>query len=191
MGPAPGRRRTRQGGDGRGWSAGRRGQPGRVAAATPVGRPRRLTPWCRGSALCRQGVSPRCRMTRRANQLGQSADQAGAGAVSARACSIATHAKGAGQRQGDQHGLVMIEAMACGTPIIAFRHGSVPEVIEDVVSGWIVDDEAAGIEAVRQANKLDRHRVREAFERRFTVVTMADITYTFIASLHAPPGTSH
>jgi glycosyltransferase involved in cell wall biosynthesis len=71
-------------------------------------------------------------------------------------------------------GLVMIEAMACGTPVIAFRHGSVPEVIEDGVSGWIVDDEAAAIEAVRRIHELDRRRVREAFERRFTVAAMAD-----------------
>jgi glycosyltransferase involved in cell wall biosynthesis len=71
-------------------------------------------------------------------------------------------------------GLVMIEAMACGTPIIAFRRGSVPEVIEDGVSGCIVDDETAAIEAVRRVPELDRRRVREAFERRFTVATMAD-----------------
>jgi glycosyltransferase involved in cell wall biosynthesis len=85
-------------------------------------------------------------------------------------------------------GLVMIEAMACGTPIIAFRHGSVPEVIEDGVSGWIADDEAAAIKAVRRAHDLDRRRVREAFERRFTVATMADKylhLYRELAKLHA------
>jgi glycosyltransferase involved in cell wall biosynthesis len=71
-------------------------------------------------------------------------------------------------------GLVMIEAMACGTPIIAFRRGAVPEVIEDGVSGWIVDDEAAAVAAVRRVRELDRRRVREAFERRFTVSMMAD-----------------
>ena len=71
-------------------------------------------------------------------------------------------------------GLVMIEAMACGTPIIAFRHGAVPEVIEDGVSGSIVDDEAAAIGAVRRVDQFNRRRVREAFERRFTVATMAD-----------------
>jgi glycosyltransferase involved in cell wall biosynthesis len=71
-------------------------------------------------------------------------------------------------------GLVMIEAMACGTPVIAFRHGSVPEVIEDGASGWIVDDEPAAIEAVRRVHELDRCGVREAFERRFTVTTMTD-----------------
>jgi glycosyltransferase involved in cell wall biosynthesis len=71
-------------------------------------------------------------------------------------------------------GLVMIEAMACGTPVIAFRNGSVPEVIEDGVSGFIVEDEAAAIEAVRRVPQLDRRQVREAFERRFTVAEMAD-----------------
>jgi len=71
-------------------------------------------------------------------------------------------------------GLVMIEAMACGTPVIAFRHGSVSEVIEDGVSGFIVDDEAAAIEAVRQIGEIDRKAVRDAFERRFTVGTMTD-----------------
>jgi glycosyltransferase involved in cell wall biosynthesis len=71
-------------------------------------------------------------------------------------------------------GLVMVEAMACGTPVIAFRHGSVPEVIEDGVSGFIVDDEAGAVEAIKRIGELDRRRVREAFERRFTVGTMAE-----------------
>jgi glycosyltransferase involved in cell wall biosynthesis len=71
-------------------------------------------------------------------------------------------------------GLVMIEAMACGTPIIAFRRGSVPEVIEDGVSGLIVDGEATATEAARRVHDLDRRRVREAFEQRFTVTTMTD-----------------
>jgi len=70
-------------------------------------------------------------------------------------------------------GLVMIEAMACGTPVIAFRRGSVPEVIEDGVSGFIVDDEAGAVEAVKRLGQLDRGGVRAAFERRFTVGMMA------------------
>ena len=72
-------------------------------------------------------------------------------------------------------GLVMIEAMACGTPVIAFQSGSVPEVIEDGVSGSIVDDEAAAIGAVRQVDQFNRRRVREAFERRFTVAAVGDL----------------
>jgi glycosyltransferase involved in cell wall biosynthesis len=70
-------------------------------------------------------------------------------------------------------GLVMIEAMACGTPVIAFRRGSVPEIIEDGVSGFIVDDEAGAVEAVKRVGQLDRGGVRAAFERRFTVGMMA------------------
>jgi len=70
-------------------------------------------------------------------------------------------------------GLVMIEAMAGGTPVIAWRRGSVPEVIEDGVSGFIVDDEAGAVEAVRKLAGVDRAQVRACFERRFTVEHMA------------------
>jgi len=70
-------------------------------------------------------------------------------------------------------GLVMLEAMACGTPIVAYRHGSVPEVIESGVNGFIVDERDAAVRAVKQAGNLDRHRCRAAFERRFTVDRMA------------------
>jgi glycosyltransferase involved in cell wall biosynthesis len=71
-------------------------------------------------------------------------------------------------------GLVMIEAMACGTPVIAFRRGSVPEVIEDGTSGFVVDDEAAAAAALNRINDLDRRLVREAFERRFTSRRMTE-----------------
>jgi glycosyltransferase involved in cell wall biosynthesis len=70
-------------------------------------------------------------------------------------------------------GLVMIEAMACGTPVIAFRRGSVPEVIEHGVSGFIVEDEAEAIRAVQRLPELDRRKVRAAFEQRFTSSKMA------------------
>ena len=70
-------------------------------------------------------------------------------------------------------GLVMIEAMACGTPVIAFRRGSVPEVIEHGVSGFIVEDEAEAIQAVQRLPELDRREVRASFERRFTASEMA------------------
>lgn len=69
-------------------------------------------------------------------------------------------------------GLVMIEAMACGTPVIAFRNGSVPEVIDDGVSGVIVDDMAEAVEAVERIASFDRRRVRECFDQRFTVERM-------------------
>jgi glycosyltransferase involved in cell wall biosynthesis len=66
-------------------------------------------------------------------------------------------------------GLVMIEAMACGTPVIAFRRGSATEVIDDGVSGFIVDDMSQAVAATRRVPELDRARAREAFERRFDI----------------------
>ncbi len=68
----------------------------------------------------------------------------------------------------------MIEAMACGTPVIAFNRGSVPEVIDDGVSGFIVHDEASAIAAVARLHTLDRAEVRATFERRFTARRMAE-----------------
>src|SRR5712671_2462437 len=71
-------------------------------------------------------------------------------------------------------GLVMIEAMACGTPVIAFKSGSVPEVIDDGITGFVVSGEAEAIEAVRRLGELDRRRVRRHFEKRFTARRMAE-----------------
>ena len=71
-------------------------------------------------------------------------------------------------------GLAMIEAMACGTPVIAWRNGSVPEIVEDGVTGFIVSDEAAAVEAVARASKLDRRQIRQVFEERFSAGRMAD-----------------
>ena len=70
-------------------------------------------------------------------------------------------------------GLVMIEAMACGTPVIAFNNGSVPEVLEDGVTGFIVDNEAEAIAAVAKIRTLDRDRIRAEFDQRFTAHHMA------------------
>ncbi|KGS92256.1 glycosyl transferases group 1 family protein [Burkholderia pseudomallei MSHR7498] len=70
-------------------------------------------------------------------------------------------------------GLVMIEAMACGTPVIAFKRGSVPEVIENGVSGFVVEDELSAVAAVKRLNTLPRERVRAAFDARFTSKVMA------------------
>ncbi len=70
-------------------------------------------------------------------------------------------------------GLVMIEAMACGTPVIAFSAGSVPEVIDDGVNGFIVKDEREAIAAVARLGTIDRRQVRASFERRFTARRMA------------------
>ncbi len=71
-------------------------------------------------------------------------------------------------------GLVMIEAMACGTPVIAFRNGSVPEVLENGLTGYIADSELAAAKAAMQITTLDRGRIRAEFERRFTAHRMAE-----------------
>ncbi len=70
-------------------------------------------------------------------------------------------------------GLVMIEAMACGTPVIAFRAGSVPEVIEDGVTGFVVDGEDEAVQAIQRLGEIDRRAVRARFEERFTAGRMA------------------
>jgi hypothetical protein len=77
-------------------------------------------------------------------------------------------------RWPEPFGLVMIESMACGTPVIAFNRGSVPEVIDDGVSGFIVHDEATAIAAVDRLGELDRATVRATFDRRFTARRMAE-----------------
>jgi glycosyltransferase involved in cell wall biosynthesis len=70
-------------------------------------------------------------------------------------------------------GLVMIEAMACGTPVIAFNRGSVSEIVEDGVTGFIVEDEAGAIGAVDRIGSLSRDLIRKRFEERFTARRMA------------------
>jgi glycosyltransferase involved in cell wall biosynthesis len=69
-------------------------------------------------------------------------------------------------------GLVMIESLACGTPVIAYRHGSVPEVIDDGVTGFIVSDLEDAVRAAERVADLDRRRCRAAFEERFTARRM-------------------
>jgi glycosyltransferase involved in cell wall biosynthesis len=70
-------------------------------------------------------------------------------------------------------GLVLIEAMACGTPVIAWRCGSVPEIIEHGGTGFLVDDVEAAIRAVAQLDDLDRQSIRARFEHRFSAERMA------------------
>lgn len=70
-------------------------------------------------------------------------------------------------------GLVMIEAMSCGTPTIAFGRGSVPEVIDDGLSGFIVSNNDQAVKAIAKLNTLDRTKVRQQFEKRFTADRMA------------------
>ncbi|RAI60972.1 glycosyltransferase family 4 protein [Roseicella frigidaeris] len=71
-------------------------------------------------------------------------------------------------------GLVMIEAMACGTPVIAYNHGSVPEVMQDGLTGFIVEDADAAVAAVGRLPELSRSAIRAEFERRFTARRMAE-----------------
>jgi len=68
----------------------------------------------------------------------------------------------------------MIEAMACGTPVIAFNRGAVRELIEEGLTGFIVEDEAGAIEAVSKIGQLSRQRIRRRFEERFTARRMAN-----------------
>ncbi|HTV95918.1 MAG TPA: glycosyltransferase family 4 protein [Steroidobacteraceae bacterium] len=87
-------------------------------------------------------------------------------------------------------GLVMIESMACGTPVIAFENGSVPEVLEEGLTGFIVRDERQAADAVRQVGALDRGRIRAEFERRFTARHMAQnylALYARLVKAHRPP----
>jgi glycosyltransferase involved in cell wall biosynthesis len=69
--------------------------------------------------------------------------------------------------------LVLIEAMACGTPAIAYRCGSVPELVEEGLTGFIVDDLNAAVEAAAKVQDLDRRRCRQRFEERFSAERMA------------------
>jgi len=70
-------------------------------------------------------------------------------------------------------GLSMIEAMACGTPVLAFRHGSVPEIIDPGVTGVIVDSVEEAVQVLPQVLALDRRVVRRRFDERFSATRMA------------------
>jgi glycosyltransferase involved in cell wall biosynthesis len=86
-------------------------------------------------------------------------------------------------------GLSMIEAMACGTPVVAFNRGSVPEVVEDGVTGFIVEDEQSAMIAVDRLPELSRATVRKRFEQRFTARRMAKdylAIYRELADAKAP-----
>ena len=86
-------------------------------------------------------------------------------------------------------GLVMIEAMACGTPVIAWNCGSVPEVIEPAVTGFVVESLEAAVSAVGLIDNLDRGRIRAAFEARFTAARMARDYAAIYRRLLATPHT--
>jgi glycosyltransferase involved in cell wall biosynthesis len=71
-------------------------------------------------------------------------------------------------------GLVMIESMACGTPVIAYRHGSVEEVIDEGITGHVVSSIEAAVDSVKRLHRIDRKACRKQFERRFTASIMAE-----------------
>lgn len=84
-------------------------------------------------------------------------------------------------------GMVMIESMACGTPVIAFNNGSVPEIIDDKQSGFIVNSVKEAVQAIAELSQFSRDKVREQFEKRFTAPRMAEDylqIYTSIINNH-------
>jgi glycosyltransferase involved in cell wall biosynthesis len=83
-------------------------------------------------------------------------------------------------------GLVMIEALACGTPVVAYARGSVPEVIDDGVTGFIVRNVEQAVEAVQRLPTLNRAEIRRRFERRFSATAMAERYLDLYARLTEP-----
>ena len=85
----------------------------------------------------------------------------------------------------------MVEAMACGTPVIAFGCGSVPELIQDAVTGFVVNSFDEALRAINRIRTIERQRVRTTFERRFTARRMAEdyvrIYQNVIETCASPP----
>ena len=88
-------------------------------------------------------------------------------------------------------GLVMIEAMACGTPVIAYNRGSVPEIIDDGLTGFIVEDETSAVSVVGRLSQLNRDTIRKQFEARFTARRMALDYLAAYRSLMEAVGAAH
>ncbi len=86
-------------------------------------------------------------------------------------------------------GLALIEAMACGTPVLAFRRGSVPEIVDEGVTGYIVDTPEEAIAVLPDVLSLDRRAVRRQFEERFSAERMArDYLKVYHSLLGTPAG---
>jgi glycosyltransferase involved in cell wall biosynthesis len=93
-------------------------------------------------------------------------------------------------RWPEPFGLVMTEAMACGTPVIAFPEGSAPELVLDGETGFVVDDEQAMAEAIRRLDEIDPARCRSSAEERFDVAPVAQAherAYELVASRARSP----
>jgi len=91
-------------------------------------------------------------------------------------------------------GLVLIEALACGTPVLAYRRGSIPEILEDGVTGFICENLQEMVAAVGRLPLIDRRRCRESFEQRFTIRRMAEeyvSLYERLAAVQARPYALH
>jgi glycosyltransferase involved in cell wall biosynthesis len=86
-------------------------------------------------------------------------------------------------------GIVLIEALACGTPVLAYRRGSIPEIIDDGVTGFICDNLEEMVAAIDRLPVIQRQQCRDAFEARFTVERMVQDYLTLYermaASVHA------
>lgn len=87
-------------------------------------------------------------------------------------------------------GLVVIEAMAFGTPVIAWNEGAMPEIVEDGVTGFVVDTLDSAVERVAELGRLDRGKVRQSFERRFSAARMTADYEAIYATLAAESGCS-
>jgi glycosyltransferase involved in cell wall biosynthesis len=97
-------------------------------------------------------------------------------------------------RWPEPFGLVMIEAMACGTPTVAYRCGSVPEVVDQGITGFVVTADDEALEAISRVETLDRRAVRERFEVRFTATQMAQNyvrVYTSLLDQRPTPVEAH
>jgi glycosyltransferase involved in cell wall biosynthesis len=89
-------------------------------------------------------------------------------------------------------GLVLIEAMACGTPVIAWREGSVPKIVDHGITGFVVDSVEQALDAVERLGSLNRGAVRRRFETRFTAERMArDYTRIYESVAAMEPLTLH
>jgi len=84
-------------------------------------------------------------------------------------------------------GLVLIESMACGTPVIAFSRGAVPEIIENNVTGFVVETVEQAVAAVERLPELDRTKIRKRFDARFSDTRMTDAYLKIYASLAVCP----